>query len=133
MFRMHSFDGLDRLKFRTQCPDGTFISNSYDRLDLSAHRDRAGKWTYFNYDSVQRLTNANNEAGQQLKVAHGDCGCGAAQSVANALAQTVFWLPIRFLLESISWYRRAATNPQHIAGSLRQLLLMRAPGFADSS
>jgi len=81
------FDGLDR-PTQTQFPDGTFSSNRYDRLDLSARRDRSGKWTYLNHDSVRRLTNANNEAGQVLKVAYGDCGCDVAQSVANALNQT---------------------------------------------
>jgi hypothetical protein len=43
-------------------PDGSSVSNRYDRLDLAAAKDRLGAWSYFGYDALRQKvaeTNAN--------------------------------------------------------------------------
>jgi len=81
----NTWDGLNRLT-STVFPDGTYISNIYDKLDLTAARDRLGRWTYFGHDPLQHLTavtNANN-AVTRLNW----CDCGALSSLVDALNNT---------------------------------------------
>jgi len=68
-------------------PDGTTVSNRYDKLDLLSTKDRNGNSTGFRYDPARRLTgitNANNAV-----TAFGYCGCGTLESITNALGQAV--------------------------------------------
>ena len=84
----NTWDNLLRLNSTTY-PDGTFTSNRYHRLDLSANRDRMGKWSYFEHDALQHLvavTNANTNVTR-----FGYCGCGSLEAVTNALQKaTIF-------------------------------------------
>jgi RHS repeat-associated protein len=78
----NTYDGLNRLT-GTTFPDGTYTSNRYNILDLSATRDRLGNWTYFGHDPLQHLTavtNANNAV-----TSYSWCGCGALTSITDAL------------------------------------------------
>jgi YD repeat-containing protein len=43
---VNTYDNLQRLTSRNY-PDGTYMSNQYTRLDLTATRDRLGNWTYY--------------------------------------------------------------------------------------
>lgn len=66
-----------------QFPDGTYVSNRFDKLDLAGRRDRMGNWTSFAHDNARHLTattNANNAA-----TIYDWCGCGALNSVLDAL------------------------------------------------
>jgi len=78
----NSYDGLNRLT-GTVFPDGTTISNIYNRLDLSASLDRMTNWTHFAYDDLQHLTgvtNANNAV-----TTYNYCGCGSLDQIVDAL------------------------------------------------
>src|SRR5262249_28422026 len=44
-----SYDLLNRLR-QINFPDGTSISNFYDKLDLVGVKDRLGHWTRYTYD-----------------------------------------------------------------------------------
>lgn len=83
-----TWDNLLRLT-GTVFPDGSYTSNRYDKLDLVATRDRLGNWTTAGYDALQRptaITNANQA------VTHLDwCGCGALNSITDALTNTTWF------------------------------------------
>jgi RHS repeat-associated protein len=80
----HTWDNLQRLT-STSYPDGTFTSNRYDRLDLSARRDRMGKWSYFQHDAVQHLVAFTNANTNVTRFEY--CGCGTLEAITNALQQ----------------------------------------------
>jgi len=80
-----AWDNLLRLT-SVQFPDGTYVSNVYNNLDLSGVKDRLGNWTQYVYDGARHLisvTNANN-AVTTLEW----CGCGALTEVVDALNNT---------------------------------------------
>lgn len=69
-----------------QFPDGTYTSNSYTRLDLTARRDRLGNFTHYGYDGARHLiaiTNANTAVWQ-----FDWCGCGALTATIDPLNNT---------------------------------------------
>jgi RHS repeat-associated protein len=82
------YDALQRL-IATRFPDGTYLSNVYTRLDLTATRDRLGDWTYFGYDSVQQQTSVTNARGHVTTYNY--CNCGALDSVSDALNNTTYF------------------------------------------
>ncbi|HEV2327698.1 MAG TPA: RHS repeat-associated core domain-containing protein [Verrucomicrobiae bacterium] len=64
-------------------PDGSYISNRYNNLDLVGVRDRLGNWTTYGYDGDRRLievTNANNAV-----TTYDYCTCGALIGIIDAL------------------------------------------------
>jgi YD repeat-containing protein len=63
--------------------DGTWISNIYTYLDLSAHKDRLGNWTYYTHDGLQHLTSTTDARGNITQFTW--CNCGALTSISNAL------------------------------------------------
>jgi RHS repeat-associated protein len=76
-----TWDNLQRLR-RLDFPDGTFITNVFDRLDLVKTIDRMGFTASFGHNSVRQLiaaTNANNVISR-----YGYCSCGSLQAVTNA-------------------------------------------------
>jgi RHS repeat-associated protein len=76
-----TWDNLQRLR-RLDFPDGTSITNSFDKLDLVRVTDRMGYNNSFGYNSVRQLiaaTNANN-----VVTRYSYCSCGALESVTNA-------------------------------------------------
>jgi len=76
------WDDLQRLT-GVLYPDGTTISNRYDKLDVIAAKDRMNQWTYASYNEARQptyVTNAN------LVVTRYDyCTCGALESIRGAL------------------------------------------------
>jgi len=77
-----TWDNLLRLT-SIQFPDGTSISNIYNKLDLGGERDRLTNWTYYGHDGAQHLTavtNANNAIWQ-----FSWCGCGALTEIQDPL------------------------------------------------
>ena len=79
-----AWDGLLRLT-KAAFPDGSYVSNRYDKLDITGRRDRTGNWTYFGFDGLDHLTsitNANNAATHYIW-----CGCGTLETISNALGQ----------------------------------------------
>src|SRR5206468_6821846 len=79
-----TWDNLLRLT-NLSLPDSTYISRIYDKLDVSATRDRLGNWNYFGHDGLQHLTAITNA--NQAITRLGWCGCGSLEAVTNALNQ----------------------------------------------
>ena len=75
------WDGLQRL-VRTQFPDGSYISNRYTGLDLTAMRDRLGNWSYMGYDAERRKIAETNALG--LYTLYNYCSCGSLDSIRDA-------------------------------------------------
>ncbi len=77
----NTWDALQRLT-SISYPDGTYVSNLYYRLDLTAVRDRLGKTTGFNYNPVRQLTDITNAL---LARTHLNwCNCGSLDSIVDA-------------------------------------------------
>jgi RHS repeat-associated protein len=81
----YAWDGLDRLTRVDYFDDSTFVSNRYAKLDLAGRKDRLNNWTLFQYDAAQRLTAVTNANTNVTRL--GWCGCGALESITNALGQ----------------------------------------------
>ena len=78
---VNTWDNLQRLR-RADYPDGTFVTNVYDKLDLVRVTDRMGFNDSFGYNSLRQLiaaTNANN-----VVTRYSYCTCGSLESVTNA-------------------------------------------------
>jgi RHS repeat-associated protein len=67
-----------------QFPDGTSISNLYNKLDLSGERDRLGNWTYYGYDGARHLTSITNANNAVTMLDW--CGCGALTEIMDPLS-----------------------------------------------
>jgi RHS repeat-associated protein len=76
-----TWDGLSRLT-SAHFPDGSYVSNFFTNLDVTATRDRLGNWTTFGYDNMQRNTSVTNALGNVTSF--GYCVCGALDSIRDA-------------------------------------------------
>jgi RHS repeat-associated protein len=84
-----TYDAMDRIT-RITYPDATYTENTYDRLDLSSTRDRAGRTTSFAYNNVQEMTRRTDPLG---RVTYFDwCGCGSLKSLTDPMGRTTTWL-----------------------------------------
>ncbi len=75
---VNTYDNLNRI-LSTAFPDGTTVSNIYDKLDIVATKDRLNQWTYFGYNAVRQLmlvTNVNNQV-----TTFDYCGCGSPDEI----------------------------------------------------
>lgn len=75
------WDNLQRLR-RVDFPDGTFITNSYDKLDLVLAKDRMGYTNAFGYNAVRQMTSTTDALGRQTLYDY--CSCGALNSIRDA-------------------------------------------------
>jgi RHS repeat-associated protein len=85
----YSHDALGRLT-RIAFPDGSTISNWFDRLDLRGRKDRLGGWTYATYNNMGQATaivSPNNRT-----TSYGYCDCGALNSVTDPGNNTTTFL-----------------------------------------
>jgi RHS repeat-associated protein len=78
----NTWDGLNRLT-STLFPDGTTVSNIFNRLNLVATRDRLGFWTYFGYDGLEHLTSITNALTNVTTFTW--CNCGSLTSITDSL------------------------------------------------
>ena len=76
-----TWDSLQRLR-RVDYPDGTFITNVYDKLDLVEHVDRMGFPASYGYNVIRQRTAATNANGTVTLYSY--CSCGALESLTNA-------------------------------------------------
>ena len=81
----NTWDALNRLT-STKYSDGSYISNSYTFLDLTATRDRMDNRTYFAYDSMRRKITETNANGAVTHYNY--CTCGSLDSIVDALSNT---------------------------------------------
>jgi len=79
---LNTWDALQRLR-RVDFPDGTFITNSYDKLDLWRVVDRMGHVDACGHDSMRRLTTWTNANG--AVTLYNYCTCGSLDSTLDAL------------------------------------------------
>ena len=83
----NTWDKLQRLVSRADV-DGV-ISNVYTRLDLTAARDKLGKWTYFGYDPLRHLVAITN-ANQEVTLAS-YCSCGSLEWTRDPLNNYTYY------------------------------------------
>ena len=83
----NTWDDLQRLR-RVDYPDGTFITNSYDKLDLVRTIDRKGFTNSFTYDAVRRKTSQTDANGRTMYFNY--CTCGALDSLEDAAGQFTY-------------------------------------------
>jgi len=86
--RTFDYDNLDRITQITH-PDGTFEQVTYDRLDRNIIRDRAGRLTLFNYDSMRQLTQVTDTLGRATRFEW--CGCGGLKRLTDPMGRTTSW------------------------------------------
>ena len=67
-------------------PDGTGVSNIYDRLYLGAAKDRLGHWTGYSYDGLEHITTITNALTNVTTL--GWCDCGSLSSITDPLTNT---------------------------------------------
>ena len=106
-----TWDNLLRLT-SVQYPDGTYVSNVYNKLDVGGTRDRLGNWTYYGYDGARHLTsvtNANNAV-----TLFDWCGCGALTEIIDPLSNiTSFNYDNQGNLTNVSYPDSSALNYQY--------------------
>jgi YD repeat-containing protein len=86
--RTLDYDNLDHL-IQITYPDSTFERITYDRLDPSVIRDRAGRLTHFNYDYMRQLRQITDPLGRVTRLSW--CRCGQLNSLTDPLGRTTSW------------------------------------------
>jgi RHS repeat-associated protein len=76
----YAYDSLNRL-VSTAFPDGTTISNIYDKLDLVAVKDRLNQWTRYGYNLLGQRTAETNANSQVTQYTY--CGCGSPSQITR--------------------------------------------------
>ncbi|HKP02600.1 MAG TPA: RHS repeat-associated core domain-containing protein [Chthoniobacterales bacterium] len=86
------YDNLDR-KTKVTFPDTTYEEFRYTdngtgvmKLDLTASRDRRGRWTYRHYNANQKMDSITDPANRTTL--YGWCNCGALTSITDPKNQT---------------------------------------------
>jgi RHS repeat-associated protein len=84
----NTWDALQRLR-RVSFPDGTFVTNTYDKLDLVRSVDRLGYPTSFGYNPIRQMTAATNALG--FYTLYDYCSCGSLNWVRDAANNFTFF------------------------------------------
>ena len=113
---VNTWDALSRLTGTTY-PDGTYVSNVYSRLDLTASRDRQGHWTYFGFDSLRRPIATTNALNQVTTTYYGPGGSPVVVSNAAGLTTMSYDLAGRLVTQT-SPDTLAVTNTYNAIGQL---------------
>lgn len=82
------YDALDRLA-KITFPDGTFDQFTYTRLDLTLIRDRAGRLTTFEYNSIRQTTKRTDPLDRATLFQW--CKCGSLKSLTDPMGRTTAW------------------------------------------
>ncbi len=82
------YDALDRITNIT-FPDSTFRQITYNRLDPSVVRDRAGRLTILEHNALGELTKRTDALGRVTQFQW--CHCGAMKSLTDAMGRTTEW------------------------------------------
>ena len=111
------YDNLQRL-LKVTFPDGTYITNTYSKLDLIRTVDRIGFTNSFGYDAMRRLTAQTNALGRQMLYDY--CTCGALNSVQDALGNVTqfYYDNLGRLTNSVSPDGYSVTNFYNLVGQL---------------
>jgi RHS repeat-associated protein len=84
----YDYDPLDRIT-SIGYPDSTSDAFEYTLLDLTLKRDRAGRETSFEYDSVRQMTQRTDPMGRITRFRW--CKCGALKAVTDPMGRTTTW------------------------------------------
>ena len=82
------YDAFDR-PVRVTYPDATYEETTYDRLDVSTRRDRAGRVTRYYYDALQRLVATRDPLGRVIGQEW--CACGSLDALVDANGNRARW------------------------------------------
>jgi RHS repeat-associated protein len=85
----YTYDNMDRLN-RVTYPDGTFVQFTFDRLHCAAVRDRAGRQTSFEYDSLGQLASKTDPLGRTTRMEW--CRCGSVRSLTDPMGRNTSWV-----------------------------------------
>jgi RHS repeat-associated protein len=83
------YDAMDRIT-RVTHPDATFEQFTYDRLDLIAFRDRAGRQTFYEIDNMRQVKKQTDPLGRVTRFEW--CRCGEIKTLTDPLGRTTSWL-----------------------------------------
>lgn len=81
MTTTNTWDNLNRLT-STTFPDGTYITNVYNKLDIVQTLDRMGFANSYGYDSIRRKIAETNALGEVTLYNY--CTCGSLDSILDA-------------------------------------------------
>lgn len=82
------YDALDRLP-KITFPDGTFDEFNYTLLDQTLIRDRAGRQTTFEYNSIRQMTKRTDPLNRTTFFQW--CKCGALRHLTDPMGRTTTW------------------------------------------
>jgi RHS repeat-associated protein len=82
------YDAADRLT-KVTYPDSTSIQFAYARLDPVLVRDRAGRVTAFEYNSLRQVTGRIDPLNRATRVQW--CRCGALRTLSDPMGRTTNW------------------------------------------
>ena len=82
------YDAMDRLT-RVTHPDGSFSQYTYDRLSLAGFRDRAGRLTLFEHNSMRQLVKKTDPGGRMTF--YDWCPCGALEGFTDPMGRRTSW------------------------------------------
>jgi RHS repeat-associated protein len=82
------YDAFDR-QVRMTYPDASYEEMTYDRLDLSTRRDRAGRLTRYYYDPLRRLVATRDPLGRVIGQEW--CACGSMDGLVDAKGNRTRW------------------------------------------
>jgi YD repeat-containing protein len=71
-------------------PDGTTLSNVFNRLDVVAAKDRLGHWSYATYDDMRQLQTLTDRNGGTTLFSY--CNCGGLAQVVDPVGNTNTYL-----------------------------------------
>ena len=84
----NTYDSLDRLT-NSVMPDGTFVQQVYNILDVIAVHGRDNRWSYFTQDANRHLTDVEATSGQLFHFEY--CACGALNGITDPKGQPTMW------------------------------------------
>lgn len=82
------YDDLDRIT-KITFPDGTFNQFTFTLLDPTLSRDRAGRQTVFEYNSIRQMTKRTDPLNRVTLFQW--CKCGALKSLTDSMGRTTTW------------------------------------------
>lgn len=82
------YDEFDRVT-RVSYPDGSYEETVYDRLDPVMQRDRQGKWSVTQYDSMRRPVAHKDPLGRITQFDW--CSCGSLSGIVDPLGRVTSW------------------------------------------
>jgi len=84
----YAYDAADRVTNITY-PDGSYRQFVYTLLDLTASRDRLGRWTTNTYNADRQLIQTEDPLGRITQYQY--CDCGALEAIFDPLGNVTWW------------------------------------------